>query len=127
MLTSLQTAAVAAAVSKNAADEAKDAITPGKHKVDILVHLLGELGKGEDSERKVTAALPQKKMLLAALMLNGVCVEAFLKRYLANEFVVTEEQETKLDEIWDTLAESTIRPVRGSVKFKGVVEIVKPV
>jgi hypothetical protein len=115
-------AALSACITEAAEKAAKKELAPGKRSVDLLVHIQGELSKGEDQERRITARLPQKQMLLAAILLNGTCVEAFLQRYLAGEFKITEDQEKKLDEIWERLAETTVGTVSGSVRFNGTVD-----
>jgi hypothetical protein len=115
-------AALTACVTGTVEKAAKNELKSGKYPVDLIVRIKGEVSKGEDQERRITAKLPQKNMLLAAIMLNGVSIEAFINRYLSGEFTPTAEQEKELDAIWNKLSATTVGTVSGSVNFAGTVE-----
>jgi len=121
-ITSTETLAVSKVFKKAVLDSARANMAVGTHEVNCLVRVSGSMKVGADYEKNVTAALPQKKMLLAALMLNGVCVESFIKRYNDGEFEVSTEQEKKLDAIWKTLADKTSKTVNGTVTTKLTLE-----
>jgi len=121
-ITSTEMLAVNKVLKKAALDAARANMAVGTHEVNCLVRVSGSVKVGADYEKNVTASLPQKKMLLAALMLNGVCVEAFVKRYNDGEFEDTKEQEKKLDAIWKELADETSNTVNGTVTTKLTLE-----
>ena len=123
----VQTVALAKMVKKAAGDKARGMLSVGVYEVDTTVKVSGTFEVFADVEKNVTASLPQKKMLLAALMLNGVCVESFIKRYLSGEFETTKEQEAKLDAMWEELADSTKGTTKGQVRTKLNYEIVEAV
>jgi len=118
MENAIEITAIDKMIKSKQSKEARNLLSAGTYPVDCTVRLKGSIKVGTDYEKNVTASLPQKKMLLAALMLNGVCVESFIKRYNDGEFDVTEEQEKKLDEIWGKLASQTQKTVKGTVTTK---------
>ena len=107
--------------------EARDLLSVSTHPVDCTVRIQGSIKVGADYEKNVTASLPQKKMLLAALMLSGVSVKAFIKRYNDREFTVSKEQEGNLDAIWKELADNSNKTVKGAVttQLKYTIEAVE--
>lgn len=122
MLTSFETIAVSKAIASKVEKEARENLEPGKYEIDTLVRVFGSLSVGEDYEQNKTASMPQVKMLLAAIMLNGISVKAFVKRYLDGDFEVPAEKESELKEIWQELADSFKSTFKGKVTSKLEVE-----
>jgi hypothetical protein len=119
--------AISKLVGKKEIDNARESVAPGEYAVNCLLRVSGSLKVGEPYIQKKTASMPQKKMLLAALMLNNVCVESFIKRYLNNEFEVSEEQEEKMEEIWKNLAGKFETEFQGKITDKLNYEVVEEV
>ena len=120
--------ALAKMTKKASTDKARGLLSVGKHYVNKLIRVKGYFQIFADEVKPVTASLPQKKMLLAALMLNGVSVKAFIKRYNDGEFEVSKEQEKEIDAIWKELASEVIKTTKGKVTTKleyGIVEEVE--
>jgi hypothetical protein len=114
-MNAVEVVALAKAVKKGSLDKAREQVKAGTHAVNCLVRLSGSINVGEDHSQNKTAAMPQMKMLLAALMLNGVSVEAFIRRYLDGEFEVSKDQEKEMKEIWEKLADSFNATFKGKV------------
>lgn len=121
-MTATETLAMGKAVKDAAQKKAKKELEAGTHEVDMLVRVFGTLTLGEDYEQNKTAAMPQIKMLLAAIMLNGISVKAFVKRYLDREFEVPEDKEEELKEIWKELADSFKATFSGKLTAKLTTE-----
>lgn len=121
-LTNLETLAVAKCVKSTALKQARDGVEPGKYEVNSLVRISGEVRVGEDYEAKKTAAMPQKKMLLAALKLNGVSVKKFMREYIDGEHKVSPEDEKELETMWNELAAEFVDTKRGRVDTKLSIE-----
>ena len=122
MLTNAETLAVTKAIASKVEKEARAELQPGKYEIDALVRVFGSLTVGEDYEQNKTAAMPQVKMLLAAIMLNGISVKAFVRKYLDGEFQVDAEKEAELKEVWQELADSFKAEFKGKVTSKLTVE-----
>lgn len=122
MLTAAEKIAVSSAIDSKTKKTARNELEPGKYEIDALVRVFGTLTVGEDFERNNTASMPQTKMLLAALMLNGTSVKAFVRRYLDGEFEVSTEQEKELKAVWDELASNFRSTFKGAVTNKLTVE-----
>jgi len=125
MLTNAETLAVTKAIASKVEKSAREELAPGKYEIDALVRVFGSLTVGEDYEQNKTASMPQIKMLLAAIMLNGISVKAFVKRYLDGEFQVTDEKEAELKEVWQELADHFNAIFKGKVTNKLTVEKVE--
>jgi len=125
MLTNAETLAVTKAIASKVEKSAREELAPGKYEIDALVRVFGSLTVGEDYEQNKTASMPQIKMLLAAIMLNGISVKAFVKRYLDGEFQVTDEKEAELKEVWQELADHFNATFKGKVTNKLTVEKVE--
>ena len=115
MLTNVEAIAVTKAISSKVEKAAREGLEAGKYEIDTLVRIFGSLTVGEDFEQNKTASMPQVKMLLAAIMLNGISVKAFVKRYLDGDFDVPAEKENELKEIWQELADSFKSTFKGKV------------
>ena len=125
MLTNAETIAVTKAIESKDAKGARNELPVGEHEIDVLVRIFGTIKVGEDYEQRKTAAMPQIKMLLAAIMLNGISVKAFVKRYLDGEFEVSAEKEAELKEVWNELADHFTASFSGKVTKKLTVEKVE--
>jgi len=125
MLTNAETIAVSKAVASKAEKAARAELEPGEYMIDALVRIFGTVKVGEDYEQNKTAAMPQMKMLLAAIMLNGISVKAFVKRYLDGDFEIPAEKEAELKEIWNELADNYKAEFKGKVTSKLTVEKVE--
>lgn len=117
-----ETIAVTKAVASKVEKAAREELKPGKYDIDMLVRVFGTLTVGEDFEQNKTASMPQMKMLLAAIMLNGISARAFVRKYLDGEFSITEEQEKEMKEIWEELAEHFKATFKGKVTSKLTAE-----
>jgi len=117
--------AVTKAIASKEKNEAREGLEPGQYDIDALVHIFGTLTVGEDYQQNKTAAMPQIKMLLAAIMLNGISVRAFVRRYLDGEFDVPKEKEKELSKIWKELAENFNDTFSGKVTSKLTAEKVE--
>lgn len=115
MLTNVETLALTKAVKDKAKKDAREGVEPGKYSIDMLVRVFGSMTVGEDYQQNKTASMPQIKMLLAALMLNGISVRAFIRRYLDGEFEVPKEKEAELKEVWQELADNFSATFSGKV------------
>jgi len=122
MLTNAETIAITKAIKSKAEKEARKELKPGNYEIDTFVRVFGSLTVGEDFEQNKTASMPQTKMLLAALMLNGTSIKAFVRRYLDGEFKIPAEKEAELKEIWQELADSFKTTFKGKVTSKLTVE-----
>lgn len=127
MLTNAETIAVSKAVASKAEKAARSELEPGEYMIDALVRIFGTVKVGEDYEQNKTAAMPQTKMLLAALMLNGTSVKAFVRRYLDGEFQVPAEKEAELKAVWQELADNFKAEFKGKVTSKLTVEKIENV
>ena len=114
-MNNVETIAVTKAVASKVEKAARNELEPGKYEIDMLVRVFGSLTVGEDYEQNKTASMPQMKMLLAAIMLNGISARAFVRKYLDGEFQVSDEQEKELKEIWQELADSFKATFKGKV------------
>jgi len=121
-MNALNQLAVAKAIKEAAMKKARAEVKAGEYSIDVTVRIVGGVKVGVDFDAPVTASLPQKKMLLAAIMLNGVSVDAFLRRYQDGEFEVSAEQEEKLDAIWKKLVGTTVQKKNGVVTTALTVE-----
>lgn len=95
--------------------EVRAEVTSGEYKINRMIRMRGSVRVGEDYTQTKTAQMPQKKMLLAALMLNGVSVRAFIRRYLDGEFEISEEQEKEIGEVWKEISSPFNAPFKGKV------------
>lgn len=95
--------------------EIRAEVKPGDYKINRMLRLNGSVRVGDAYCQNKTAQMPHKKMLLAALMLNGVSVRAFIRRYLDGEFEISKEQEAEMTAIWKELSEPFNAPFKGKV------------
>jgi hypothetical protein len=114
-LSDAEVLALKKAIDARAEKIARNGVDVGTHHIDRLFHMVGSVTVGADYNQDKTSAMPTKRMLLSALMLNGTCIEAFIRRYLDNEFEVTKEQEKEMDSIWKKLAGAFNQTFSGKV------------
>jgi hypothetical protein len=125
-LCSTDIAAIAGSLKDAVVKSAKAAIRAGDHAVDVVVRVRGTLSKGKDYEQRVTAAMPMKDMLIAAVKLNGISMEKFMEQYLDSAAGlttdITDEHREEMAEVWDRLSEKFTRTCNGKVTFKGTID-----
>jgi hypothetical protein len=110
--------ALSKCVKSKDAKEARTNVNPGSYEVNCLVRVAGTMNVGEDYTQNKTASMPQMKMLLAALKLNGVCVRSFVRQYLDGAYEPTKDDEKELNGIWDELAGNFSSSFKGKVTSK---------
>jgi len=125
-MTNVEKIALAKALKDKEVKEARGEVEAGEYAVDFVAHIFGAFKVGEDYTQNKTAAMPQIKMLLAAIMLNGISVKAFMRRYLDGEFEVTPEQEKEIKEVWKELADNYNAEFKGKVTTNLHVEMTVP-
>ena len=126
-LTAIETLALSKATTTKGAKEARAEIKAGEYTVNKMIRLRGTVKVGEDYEQNKTASMPQQKMLIAALKLNGVSIKAFMRQYLDGAYEVAKEDEAELKMIWDELADNFVDTFDGKVTTKLEVEGVEDV
>jgi hypothetical protein len=142
--------ALAKSVGGKAADDARAQLAPGEYVIDSAVQLQGVLTVGEDTTKKPTSSILNQAFLALVLKYSGVTRESAsaLLQQVASEYLQgwTGEQADRdiaegrrqqlvedlgLDEQLASIAAMVADklppiPVRGSVKFKGTVNVLDP-
>ena len=63
--------ALSKAVKDKDAKDARSALTPGEHLVDVTVHIVGSLEIAPDTEKTSTSSLLSEEFLIIALKMSG--------------------------------------------------------
>ena len=139
----LTTVAVAKAIKEKAMKAARDKLTQGEYKVDTLVHLLGTLTIGPDTEKTSTSSLLSEEFLIVALKMAGCTREracaiigdlakgsvngdAKLNKEARKAMVEEYDPEGKISDIFNTVKASLPKTqVRGAASFSGHVTDVR--
>lgn len=128
---------------------ARDAIKPGRHSLNELIRLNGELVVSEDTKSEPTASLMSVDFLLLVLHRSGVTRDSAMKAitevagdYLVNwtgskedkkkakdarkELLEQYDPEGKGKKIFGELTSGLPKiPKKGAVKFEGTIDVVK--
>jgi hypothetical protein len=122
---STETLALAKLVAEKAEKEARAAVKPGVHLIDMTVRVRGTIKVGADFQGKVATRIPWQR--LAAVLfskLNDVTMESVVAEALA----MTDEQETAVkasaEHAIEKLVASTESTQKGRVTASLVSEIV---
>lgn len=133
-LNQIEKLAVAKAMAKKEADEARDGIGIGKQSVDFYLHVSGELSVAADTEKTPTVSIPLYATLAIALKKAGVqaenilaLIESSVIEAIAKDQSMNDELSDSIEKICDHLktrfAETLPKtPVRGAVKANLTVE-----
>jgi hypothetical protein len=148
-LKSAEAVALAKAVASKEAQAARQRLRPGSHKVDVTVHISGDLRVAEDTEKASTSAFLSEDVLLLALHYAGCTREAALRiveqlttdamrGWTGSEDDKKAAKEARQAAVAEFDIEGAMRerfaelkrraprtPVAGGVQFKGEVEVVE--
>jgi len=134
--------ALSKAVKDKDAKDARSALTPGEHLVDVTVHIVGSLEIAPDTEKKSTSSIISEDALILCLKLAGCTRERALEiiQSVVSETIGMEAKAAKakrtamvdefdpdgrISSMFEDLKDSLPKTkVAGAAKFKGeVVEV----
>jgi hypothetical protein len=147
MMTAIEILALDKALKKKDAEWARKAVVSGTFPVDVTVRLCGDVSVGEDTKKKSTNSFLSEDFLIMVLHMAGCTRDraAEIIETVATACLVTAANSEDKDEakrvreamvekfdsdgfIRETIAGIKERipmtPVKGSVSFKGAVEVV---
>jgi hypothetical protein len=122
--------AVTKAVKDVEKDSARDSLNPGKHSVDVYLHLKGTLTVGEDYEQSIIQKLCPYKVLLVALNhLNKVTVDSIVQEVIAlqEDEEKTEKLKKSVKKAMEQFGSITNTKCKGKTAFNGLMEDYYPV
>lgn len=135
MLTAIEMLACDRMLAKKDSDWARDAVVPGEYAVDVTIRVAGTVTVGEDGDRAGTSKLLSEEFVMLALHMAGCTRERAIeiirelagkadkkaRKAMLDEF----DAEGKVQGLFAELKAAVPRtPVKGSVSFAGVAEVV---
>lgn len=139
-LNAVEVTALSKAIAAGVVKAARDELAVGSHRVDLVVHVVGELFVAEDGVRVPTASIPVKEVLALMLARLGCTREAatkLLRECLTEALTHGVRGEDailasgQIDAVFREAVDELVKslpptPVRGAVKAQLVVERVSP-
>ena len=115
----LLTVALNKAVTAAASRKASANLAPGEYDVDVLVHLVGTLKRGEDYKQEIVAKADPWKLVAAALShLNGVTVESLVREALTADPALVKSLKAEAATAVKAIKAPTLTDCNGKVTVK---------